>query len=987
MSGSRVLRNWARLLPAMFVGALGWHALAAPGGGESAGGVPAPSTPKSVGESPSRDELVFFEAKIRPLLIEHCYKCHSVKSDKLKGSLYVDGRDGLIHGGDSGPAIVPGDPEKSRLIESVRYGDEETAMPPKGKLPDAAIKDLEQWVRMGAPWPDEAKVAVTKTGPDYEKLRREHWAYQPIADAKPPTVKNAAWSAGAIDRFVLAKLEANQLKPAPQADRTTLARRLYIDLVGLPPTPEEIDAFLQDGSPQAYEKLVDQLLASPAYGERWGRHWLDVARYAESLTLRGFVLKDAWRYRDYVIESFNADRPFDVFMQEQVAGDLMPNDDLEQRRRAATGTSFLALGNNNLEEQDKKQLRMDVVDEQLDTIGKAFLAQTIGCARCHDHKFDPIPTKDYYALAGILRSTKTLEKSNVSKWLEVPLPDDAQREAEYRKHQEDVAALTARIKSAKAAIVRAQKGKDTDALPKGASPKVIPVVELPGVVVDDDQARKVGEWKFVQLAATYIGTGYVHDMNEDKGKKSLTFQPEMPHAGKYEVRLAYSAGKNRAPRVPVTVFSADGEKVIEINQQEIPPIDDRWVSLGQHTFEKNSAGFVMVSNEGTKGHVIADAVQFIPVEELAKAPAAPAAPEAVGPSTDAATRVKAMEAELKKLTAAVPARPTVVSIVEEIGPEIGDTFVHIRGSVGNLGPQVPRGYLSAVNVKSPPPIPQGQSGRRELALWLAASDNPLPARVMANRVWHWLNGQGICRTVDNFGTTGEQPSHPELLDYLAKRLGSQNWSVKKLVREIVLSETYRQAFVQNDKAAAVDPENRLYWRAGRKRLDGETIRDSMLAIADNLDRTAGGPTFKPGTTADYNYKHIDNRRSVYGAAFRNSPGEIVDAFDPADPSMVTGRRGVSTVAPQALLLMNHPFVREQAAATAAKLLDEGPTDPAARVEQAYRRVLGRLPSESERKLVLAYVNDVDAADKKAEVQAWTDIVHGLFASIDFRYAN
>jgi cytochrome c553 len=862
----------------------------------------APATPPS---PPDRAQLDFFESRVRPLLIQHCYKCHSTQAEKLKGGLMLDSAESILKGGDSGPALVPGNPDKSLLIEAVRYEDEDTAMPPKGKLPDAAVADLATWVKMGAPWPKDAarpgkSPAAAETKPDYEKLRREHWAYQPIRKADPPAVKDEAWPLDPIDHFILAKLEAKGLEPAPQADKRTLVRRLYFDLAGLPPTPEQVDGFVSDTSPDAYEKLVDRLLASPHFGERWGRHWLDVARFAESLTLRGFVLKDAWRYRDYVIHSFNQDRPFDRFMQEQVGGDLMPADSVEERRRRMTATTFLAIGNTNLEEQDKKQLVMDVVDEQLETIGKAFLAQTIGCARCHDHKFDPIPTADYYALAGILKNAKTLEHANVSKWMEVPLPEDPARESELKEHEAAVAALQAQIKDAKAALAKART-KDADKPPKTGKPTVVALKDLPGVVVDDAEAKKVGEWKASTSVATYIGGGYLHDNNTGKGEKTLTFQPELPRAGKYEVRLAYTPGASRATAVPVTVFSADGDKTIEVNQQEPPPVDGRFVSLGQYNFEKNGAGFVLVSNEGTTGHVIADAVQFLAVEEvLALAPTsdAPRAASVASAARALPEDVKRMEDGLKKLIDSGPKRTTIVSVVEEENPD--DTCVHIRGVVHNLGPKVPRGFLSAVPVADPPAISTNESGRRQLGEWLARSDNPLPARVMANRAWHWLTGDGLVRTVDNFGTTGEPPSHPELLDHLASRFVEDGWSVKKLVRRIVLSRTYRLSVATDPKGLAADPENRLRWRANRRRLEAECIRDAMLSVSGQLDTTMGGPTFKPNVTADYGYRHTDTRRSVYSPVFRNALPEVFEAFDFADPSMPTGRRYVSTVAPQAL---------------------------------------------------------------------------------------
>ncbi|MBI5800498.1 MAG: DUF1549 domain-containing protein, partial [Verrucomicrobia bacterium] len=449
------------------------------------------------------DGVEFFEKKIRPLLAEHCYECHSA-GKKTKGGLALDSREGWRKGGDSGAALVPGDLDGSRLITAVRYKDKEFRMPPKRKLTDSQIADFEAWVKMGAPDPRTGGATLAKKEINITEGRK-HWAYQLPKKQTPPAVKDATWPRSDLDRFLLSKLEEKNLRPSADADPVTLVRRLYFDLIGLPPTPEQVDAFVRDYSlshsptlspapakageqagkreseNRAVVRLVDSLLASPHFGERWGRHWLDVVRYAESLTLRGFVMKEAWRYRDYVIGSFNADKPYDRFLREQVAGDLLPHDSIPQRQQQLVATTFLTLGNTNLEEQEKKQLDMDVVDEQLDTIGKAFLAQTIGCARCHDHKFDPIPTRDYYALAGILKSSKTLEHSNVSKWLEFPLPLPPTEGKQFTAHEQAVAKLEASIKAAKESSNQAVAKKAT--LPSGALDAKV----LAGVVVDDEQ--------------------------------------------------------------------------------------------------------------------------------------------------------------------------------------------------------------------------------------------------------------------------------------------------------------------------------------------------------------------------------------------------------------------------------------------------------------------------------------------------------------------
>jgi hypothetical protein len=810
-------------------------------------------------------------------------------------------------------------------------------------------------------------VAAAAGGPDYQRLRREHWAYQPLRQVEAPAVDPADnWPHNGVDRFIAARLNAAGLKPVGDAERATLARRVYFDLTGLPPTPKQLDDFASDSRPDAYERLVDSLLASPRFGERWGRHWLDVVRFGESVTLRGFVLPDTWRFRDYVIEAFNSDRPLNQFMQEHIAGDLMPADTVAERRRQMTGTTFLVMGNTNLEEQDKQQLRMDVVDEQLDTIGKAFLAQTIGCARCHDHKFDPIPTSDYYAMAGILRNAKAMEHANVSKWISVPLPEEPAVEAELKKHAQAIAALEAKLnklgKSAKTAAIVAIK-------------------DVPGIVVDDEAAKKVGDWTHSTSIKTYVGDGYLHDDNSKKGERTLTFQPQIPKTGRYEVRLSYQTGKNRATNVPVYILSEDGERTITVDEKNPPAIDGRFVSLGTFTFLKDGQGYVLVSNEGTNGVVVVDAVQFLPADDAVVAGVASG--KSGARDEKFAKEAKQLSAELKRLHESGPQREMIISVVDE--KEMGDTQVNVRGSVHTLGATVPRGYLSCVPVKSSPKIPAGESGRLQLAQWLAAPDNPLPARVMANRVWHWLMGEGIVRTVDNFGTTGEPPSHPELLDYLARRFVEENWSVKHLVREIVLSRTYQLSSASDTKDLAADPENRLRWRMDRRRLDAECIRDAMLAISGELDLTMGGVTYKVGMGADYNFVQGSNRRSVYLPVFRNTLPELFQAFDFADPSMVVGRRNVSTVAPQALFLMNHPFPREQAEATAKRLLADGSLgDDDARLDFATRAILGRGPTADERSTLTGFVQSRGAGNRAA---AWADVVHALFASTDFRYVN
>jgi cytochrome c553 len=926
-------------------------------------------------------DLEFFEKKIRPILAERCYECHAA-DHKIKAGLRLDHTAGWLQGGDSGPAVMPGNVDASPLIKAIRYsGLEFEAMPPKSALPKEEIALLEEWVKRGAPAPaaQAGSGGGRQIGLSIEEGRK-FWAFIPPTEPKVPDA-GAGWARTEIDRFVAAQWAEKGLAPAADADRATLLRRLTFDLTGLPPTPEAIDAFVQDARPDATVRVVDGLLASPQFGERWGRRWLDVARFAESSGGgRTLLFKDAWRYRDYVIDSLNRDVPFDRFIREQLAGDLLPAADAAERSRQVIATGFLALGPTNYEEQAKDALRMDIVDEQLDTLGKAFLGMTIACARCHDHKFDPIPTQDYYALAGILRSTHTLHNytDNVAKWVDVNLPMEPGAEAEIAAHEARIASLERQI----AALRTAPK--------PAATAKGVEAGRLPGIVIDDPKARVVGSWKSSAAVGGYVGEGYLTDENEGKGRKTVTYTPQIPQAGRYEVRLAYTPGANRATNVPVTVFHADGENIVTVNQREAPRVAGRFITLGTYRFEKDGAGYVLVSTEGTDGFVVADALQLLPLD--AKAPGVEVAAAADDPAAKQnAAALRKFETELRQLRASAPARPLAMSVKEAVG-EIGDTEIRVRGNARNLGAKVPRGFLQAAMTGPAPEFSADQSGRRELAEWIASDANPLTARVTVNRTWAWLMGAGIVRTVDNFGVTGERPSHPALLDHLARRFVAEGWSMKKLVRAIVLSRVYQLDSIATPEARQLDPDNRLLARANRRRLEAEEIRDAMLAVSGQLDRTVGGPNIVlgPGSAAqgyEYGYEFKDVRRSVYTPAFRNRRLELFEAFDFADINAPYGVRPVTTVAPQALYLMNHPFVTTQAERAAEQTLRAVKGDDAARLEHAYRIALGRKPTAGERRIALDFVAvhaPSDAAEP-ARQAAWAQVHQALLACVDFRY--
>ncbi|HIG82362.1 MAG TPA: DUF1553 domain-containing protein [Verrucomicrobiales bacterium] len=909
--------------------------------------------------------IEFFEKKIRPVLVSECYKCHSAEK-KIKGELRLDWRGGWQKGGESGAAIIPGRVGKSLLIQAIRHADADLKMPPKKKLSAAQIADFEKWVAMGAPDPRTTSKATEEEKELDLAAARKFWAFQPVRKLPAPKVKQTDWPRTDIDRFVLAALEAKGIGPVRDADDLTLLRRIYFDLIGLPPTPKQMAAFEKAANvnrQSAIENTVDALLASPHFGERWGRHWLDVVRFSESTGGgRTLLMKDAWRFRDYVVNAFNADKPFTEFIREQIAGDLIPGGTLAQRRERLTATAFLLLGPTNYELQDKTVLEMDVVDEQLDTMGKAFMGLTIGCARCHDHKFDPIRTEDYYGMAGIFKSTKVVIHSNVSAWNKRPLPMAPEQAALAKKQAAAIGA----------------KQKEIAALKKqlGGNAGPLPVASLPGVVVDDLQAKLKGDWTRSTSNKGYVGANYIHDGAVGKGEKSVTFTVKIPGDGKFEVRVAYAHGTNRDTKVPVLIRHADGEVTMHIDQTKRPPIDGHFISLGTFDFLVGEWEAVVISTEGTTAHVIADAVQFLSKD--APAVAKPA-PKLEGKAAQA--MLKKMESELKALKKSAVKQPKLIAADEGDNP--GDIQIAIRGNAHNAGPKTPRSFIRVLHHGPAPKIAAQVSGRTELANWLASAEHPLTARVFVNRVWHHLFGKGIVPSVDNFGHSGRLPTHQALLDHLATRFVAEGWSVKKLIREIVLSRVYQLSSETGDlRLEKVDLENKLHWRQNRRRLQAEAIRDAVLSVSGKLDTKSGGNTIKLGTTTEYGYQFDDTRRSLYAPVFRNTPLEILAVFDFADPNLVVGSRTTSSVPTQALFLMNSPFVRAQAAAAAQRLLAEKHLNDAVRIRQAYRRTLGRNPTAREREIILTFL-----ANEKDPTKAWPQILHGLYASLDFRFLN
>ncbi|MGI9442550.1 MAG: DUF1553 domain-containing protein [Rubripirellula sp.] len=930
----------------------------------------------------------FFEKEIRPALVQHCIRCHG--EEKVQGGLRLDTREGWQAGGDSGPAIVAGDPQ-SLLLKAIEYEDISLEMPPRGKLSEKTIAAFQKWIRKGAFDPRINGSSGDKNqahAPTIEQGKK-FWAFQPVLASGPPDFSESTWPNNDVDRFVLAKLVEKGLKPAGDATKENLLRRLTYDLTGLPPTSDQIERFLADESDDATDKLIDSLLQSGHFGERWGRHWLDVVRFAESSGGgRTLLFPDAWRYRDYVIDAFNRDLPFDQFLKEQIAGDLLASEDRFDRERKLIATGFLMLGPTNYEMQDKDILEMDVVDEQLDTMGKAMLGMTIGCARCHDHKFDPIPTRDYYALAGILKSTHSMEHSNVSTWNTVELPLSAGEETALLASTEKLQAVEKQLADA-TRVLNKITGKNAKQ-PKSVDPSM-----LSGLVVDSIDAEVVGNWKSSTSIAHYVGGDYIHDEQKDKGAKSVLYRPMLAKKGRYEVFASYSAGSNRATKVPYRIKHRDGETVVEINQRKRPPVDALMRSLGVFEFDDKLDSSVLLSTEGTDdGVVIADAIIWLPI--LGAEVDAIAQQEKESPDADSEAAVEArkkknaaakskvdrLKKEVKAIKASMPKRK--VAMAPREGESPADIHVAIRGMTHQKGDIVPRGVLQVAAWDGLPAVGKEVSGRSELAEWVANERNPLTARVIANRVWYWTMGRGIVPSVDNFGSTGDLPTHPELLDHLAFSLVQNGWSIKKLVRQIVSSRAYQLSARVTQQELELDADNQFYGRRTVKRLRAEDIRDSILMASGNLDLTMGGSTIKKGTSSEYGYKFEGRRRSVYVPVFRNRLPEMFEVFDFADPNIQGGLRAASNVASQALLMMNQPFVMEQAEDAAKRLVAEHSGEPHEMLSRAYREVLGRDPLEQEREVMMDLVA---MNDQPGTPPQWAMVYRLLFQCIDFRYLN
>jgi hypothetical protein len=942
--------------------------------------------------------IEFFEKNVRPLLAQHCYECHSAKSeDEPGGGLLLDSSAGWIQGGESGPALVSKDVSKSLILQAVRY--ESLEMPPAGRLPGKSVKILEEWVRRGAPAP-LAQTTGSEHQPrqiDWDKAKL-FWAFQPPQRIAPETQQSANnksannWSRQPLDRYIAVSRSRKGLEPAKESERRVWLRRVTYDLIGLPPTAEEWRQFEQDRHPLAYERVVDRLLASPQFGELWGRHWLDVARYADSNGSDfNATFYNAWRYRNYVISSFNSDRPFDQFVREQIAGDLLSAETDDDRYDQLVATTFLLVGPKMLSERDKPRLMLDVADEQIDTVGRVFQGLTLGCARCHDHKFDPIGTDDYYAMLGIMHSTESLfgeSQQYVSTWRGTELPTSAEHREQAVIHQKLVKSIEKQLAQTKAQL------KD---LPN-SSLKSAEIAR--GILVDESDAELTGNWKTSSSVKDFVGSGYIHDDNKEKGAKSARFRARLPADGDYEVRLSYCGGPSRADKAPVTIAHADGEFHWEWDQRKTPDVAGLFTSVGKFKFSANDDAVVTIETRGSKGFVIVDSVQFVPV---ATADGTPPDDSATPPKEAELEELrrnafkekltleqKRLDAELKSLKAnAPPPLPKAMAVRE--AELIDDQAVRIRGVADRHGRIVPRGYLRILGGDERPVVTnRSASGRRELAEWIADRNNPLTARVFVNRVWSKLIGKGIVRSVDNFGRLGERPTHPELLDALAIDFMDQQWRIKPLVRRIVLSATYRQSTSYSERGVELDPDNRYLWRQNRKPLTAEQFRDSLLSVANRLNSTPGeSPVAGLGKLAIDNSSQGESGtdtsgalRSLYLPVVRNDLSPFMVTFDFADPDMVVGKRPATNVPAQALMLLNDSMVREMA----ERLAELTWVDSLDRsTEKLFQSTFGRQPTNEEIERIRQFVGNDD--DLSSIQSAWVDVTHSLLASTEYRWLD
>jgi cytochrome c553 len=922
----------------------------------------------------SADAERFFEAEVRPMLVARCFACHG--PEKQEAGLRLDSRAAVLKGSASEPVVVPGEPERSPLIQAVRY-DGDVQMPPSGKLEDKELALLTTWVKMGVPWGASAAAPAEDMAARTARAKATHWAFQPITRPEPPKdVSDPAWAASAIDRFILAELDKHGLRPSPPADRRTLLRRAKFDLVGLPATAAEVEEFAGDPAPDAFAKVVDRLLAMPEYGQRWGRHWLDVARYSDT---KGYVFTEdrrypyAYTYRDYVIRALAEDRPYDRFIVEQLAADQLNVTD----RRDMAAMGFLTVGrrfSNNSH---------DIIDDRIDVVTRGLMGLTVTCARCHDHKYDPVPSEDYYSLYGVFASCvepgdppligEPQESEAYQKFTEeLTKREKAFQEFRDTKYRELLADLRTRVKDYLCqVVVDAMK----DGLPDDADLSFNPDELRPAVVRRWKQylERTAKEhepvfslWhEFAALPADGFATSAAQILERLRSGATDPAGPVNPLVREAVLRAA-------PPQSMLDVAKVHGDVLVGIEKS--------WLAMSQPA-------------AGGEAPKPPERLPDDAAEQLRQALYAHGAPTAV--TIDDARRVydRATQNELGKLRKAVdeikvnsPEAPPRAMVLND-SPTPQAPHIFQRGDPNRPGAEVPRRFVQFLAAEPGAAFAHG-SGRLELAQAIASADNPLTARVIANRVWMHHFGAPLVRTPGDFGLRSEPPTHPALLDYLARSLIDEGWLLKRLHRLIMLSSAYQQASDDRPDGRASDPENRLLWRANRRRLDFEQMRDALLAVAGRLD------TALDGRSIDIWKQPFSTRRAVYAFVDRQDLPGIFRMFDFASPDVSMPQRPQTTVPQQALFAMNSPFVIEQARHLAARSEVSSAPDPAAKVQAMYRAVFARGADEDEVQLSLAFVAQAGElaaqgapADAAASLGAWEQFAQALVLTNEFMFVD
>ncbi len=938
-------------------------------------GVALLSAPVGASAASAQHEAVlgrFFEQYVRPVLARECYRCHSEKDDARKGGLTLDTKAGLLKGGDTGPAVVPGNPSKSLLVRAIQYHDPDLQMPPKNKkLKPADIGMLTQWVLRGAYYPDGGAASVAWT---YNDETLGHWSFQPVKKPSVPAVIHQDWVKTPIDAFIAQKLEEKDMEPKEMADKRTILRRLSFDLIGLPPTPEEIEAFESDTSARAYEKVVDRLLASKHFGERWGRHWLDVARYADTKgdsnrnDIR--IYPYAWAYRDYVVSAFNDDKPYDQFIREQIAADeLVKAGKAKPETLAAMG--FLTLGN-RFDGQTE-----EIINDRIDTVTKAFQALTVSCSRCHDHKFDPIPQTDYYALRGIFTSSRELDYDKLPLLADTLDQKSAQYKSfitEYQKRQanldkfynEEVNKWLGKMRKFSpgilVAIAKYPRGQDrgqayndirtySNNLKKGVQkPKRGDFIEgreaqdaynhWNRIIREGNNRRRVGLYAIFRPWHAFNGAKRNRDSSALDPRKAATISRDVAsRKGDYRIvnpRVA-RAFRGVVPRSMEDVAAIYSGLFLKAEEQfETTQKISSSATRARDSQLEALRGVAYMAGASLDPKVAAEQTPFDMVRGLL---------------TQGLQRrevqVRGQIAELEMTHPGAPARAMVMT--DKPRDQIADSPLFVRGETRNRGDMVPRQYIKIINSKRVP-YPKTDSGRARMAMEISDPRNPLTGRVMVNRIWQHLFGEGFVPTPDDLGLQSDSPSHPELIDYLAAEFIEKGWSVKKTIKQIVLSSVYRQSSDGNPRYAQVDPLNRLLWRQNIRRLEFEPLRDSILAIGGTLDKTVGG---KPFNLNDENSR----RRTMYARIDRAALPEVFNHFDFANPDMTSGKRFDTIVPQQALFMMNSPLVVELAKTLVERKDFQALTSDEERINLLYELVFQRQADEKDIEMGLAFIGE------------------------------